>query len=54
MQPLPTDLLGVGNGNPDVRLLRVPTAAEETMQELSASGLLSYLSAADFGATNRV
>jgi hypothetical protein len=54
MQPLPTDLLGGGKGNPDGRLRRVPTAGGRTMQEFSAQGPLSYLSAADFGATNSV
>jgi hypothetical protein len=35
-------------------LLSVPTAGGKTMQEFSAWWPLSYLSAADFGATNSV
>jgi hypothetical protein len=36
------------------RLLRVPAADGRTMQEISAQWRLSYLSAADFGASNSV
>jgi hypothetical protein len=39
MQPLPTDLLGVRNGNhPDGRLLRGPTADGRTMQKFPLGG----------------
>jgi hypothetical protein len=37
-----------------VALLSVPTAGGKTMREFSAWWPLSYLSAADFGATNSV